>query len=247
MSVITVTLCLLACIATVLSRPEIKSKIVGGKNAELGQFPHQVSLRRNNKHFCGGSIISPLKVLTAAHCIINLSISLTTAVVGTNTLNSGGTAHPILNVSYHESYDPRTEVNDVGVVNLALPILYNQYVQPINLATSSPSPGETVTLSGWGTTSFPGDFPNDLQYINLQTLDLETCAQSLQGASPITTAHVCTNPPEGEGACFGDSGGPLITAEGVQAGIVSWGVPCARGKPDAFSSVAFYYSWIQSH
>ncbi|XP_037037670.1 chymotrypsin-1-like [Bradysia coprophila] len=249
MSVVTVTLCLLACIATVLSRPDIniESRIVGGQNAGIGQFPHQVSLRQNNQHYCGGSIISPLKVLTAAHCIYGQLVTLNTAVVGTNTLNSGGVSYLVLSGTFHTSYDPQTLINDVAVLTLALPILYNQYVQPINLATSSPSPGETLTLSGWGLTSYPGSTPNDLQYINLQSLDLQSCAESLQGTSPISTGHVCTTSPAGQGACQGDSGGPLINAAGVQVGIVSWGVPCAVGYPDVFSSVAFYYSWIESH
>ncbi|KAG4068142.1 hypothetical protein HA402_001567 [Bradysia odoriphaga] len=245
MSVVTVTLCLLACIATVLSRPDtnLESRIVGGQNAGSGQFPHQVSLRRYNQHYCGGSIISPLKVLTAAQCIYGQSVTLNTAVVGTNKLNSGGISYPVLYGSYHESYNPQTIVNDVAVLTLALPILYNQYVQPISLSTSSPSSGETLTLSGWGLTSYPGSVPNDLQYINLRTLDLQTCAQSLQGANPISNGHVCTTSPAGQGAC---QGGPLINSSGAQVGILSWGVPCAVGRPDVFTSVPFYYSWIQS-
>ncbi|KAG4068105.1 hypothetical protein HA402_001530 [Bradysia odoriphaga] len=141
----------------------------------------------------------------------------------------------------------KTIVNDVAVLTLALPILYNHYVQPIRLEASRPSPSETVTLSGWGLTRYPGSVPNDLQYINLQTLDLQTCAQLLQGINPISNGHVCTTSPAGQGACKGDSGGPLINSADVQVGIVSWGVPCAVGRPDVFTSVPFYYSWIQSH
>ncbi|KAG4068158.1 hypothetical protein HA402_001583 [Bradysia odoriphaga] len=246
MSVVTVTLCLIVCIAFVLSQDDIEDRIFGGNRALSGQFPHQVSLRHHNKHFCGGSIISRLKVLTAAHCIFGQLKTLTFAVVGTNVLDSGGVSYQVLDSVYHPFYNLKTTSNDVGVMTLAEPIQYNQYVQPISLATSSPSPGETLTLSGWGLTSLPGSLPNDLQFINLDTLDLKTCTKAYQEVNPITVGHVCTTSPAGKGACKGDSGGPLISDAGVQVGIVSWGVPCARGIPDVFTSVAHYYNWIQS-
>lgn len=44
--------------------------IVGGVDAPIGKYPHQVSLRSYNSHFCGGSIIDEYNVLTAAHCIL---------------------------------------------------------------------------------------------------------------------------------------------------------------------------------
>lgn len=50
-------------------RADEEGKIVGGQKADDGAFPHQVSLRRKNRHFCGGSIINEHWILTAAHCI----------------------------------------------------------------------------------------------------------------------------------------------------------------------------------
>lgn len=249
MLAVTAVVCLLACVATVFGRPDvnIESRIVGGETAAIGQFPHQVSLRQLNQHYCGGSILSTNKILTAAHCIYgNLNIVGSTAVVGTNTLNSVGQSHLVLLAVFHPSYNPQNTVNDVAVLTLITSIQFNQYVQPISLSLSNPIPGETLTLSGWGLTSYPGNIPNDLQYINLQALDLSTCAARLQGANPITTGHVCTTSPANQGACQGDSGGPLINANGFQVGIVSWGVPCAKGLPDVYTSVSFYSSWILS-
>lgn len=49
--------------------PQLDGRIVGGADAQDGQFPHQVSLRQLSSHICGGSIIAPQIILTAAHCV----------------------------------------------------------------------------------------------------------------------------------------------------------------------------------
>lgn len=48
----------------------LNNRIVGGNDSALRQFPHQISLRRDHSHVCGGSIISNRYVLTAAHCVV---------------------------------------------------------------------------------------------------------------------------------------------------------------------------------
>lgn len=57
--------------------------------------------------------------------------------------------------------------------------------------------------------------------------------------------NICTLNGKGEGACKGDSGGPLVeVSSGQQCGVVSWGVPCAKGAPDVFTRVTAYTDWI---
>ena len=43
--------------------------IIGGQDAQKGQFPWQVSIWEGNEHLCGGTLINDLFVLTAAHCV----------------------------------------------------------------------------------------------------------------------------------------------------------------------------------
>ena len=82
----------------------------------------------------------------------------------------------------------------------------------------------------------------------MRTLTNEDCkAKHLPGnANAVRDSNICTYTREGEGACMGDSGGPLVV-DGEQAGIVSWGIPCGVGYPDAFTRVSFYRDWIKEN
>lgn len=65
-------------------------------------------------------------------------------------------------------------------------------------------------------------------------------------AESIYNGTICTLRNMGNGACFGDSGGPL-TANGKLIGLVSWGVPCAVGFPDQFTRVSEFLDWIKEN
>lgn len=77
------------------------------------------------------------------------------------------------------------------------------------------------------------------------------CALRLFGSlvPPISFVNnICAVPPKGEGACKGDSGGGLVTiADNELCGVVSWGVPCAKNKPDMYTRVFSYLNWIKSN
>lgn len=153
-------------VTIVLSRPgvNIESRIVGGSNVGPGDYPSQVSLRKNNVHFCGGSIISSSWILTAAHCIYGNSNPIT-AVVGTVKLSSGGTAYTIDQRICHPSYDQQTVINDVAVLKVhgtiafatvyldVLNITVSRSVLPITLSNTYPAAGSVSMLTGWGLTS----------------------------------------------------------------------------------------------
>ncbi|KAH9409327.1 hypothetical protein TYRP_010330 [Tyrophagus putrescentiae] len=222
-------------------------KIVGGTKAGEGAYPHQVSLRTNGRHFCGGSVISAGWVLTAAHCTVGQSPSRISVVVGTNRLNAGGQTYRVQRIINHPSYNRNNNQNDISLLQIAgSGIALSGRVRTIALASSPAAGGASATLSGWGLTSYPGmSLPNDLQQITLNVLSYSQCRANLAGY-PVFQSHVCTLKGVGQGACQGDSGGPLISG-GQQIGVVSWGIPCARGRPDVFTSVASFRSWIKQN
>lgn len=131
-------------------------RIVGGQTADEGQFPYQVSLRRYGSHSCGGSILNENWVLTAAHCLFQVSGTLT-VVAGTNSLGKGGDEYKTVKAIYNENYDPSGIHNDVALVKVATPIKFSSKVQPIALNTEAIGAGEDLVLSGWGRTSYPGN------------------------------------------------------------------------------------------
>lgn len=222
---------------------EKENRIVGGYPASPGQFPHQVSLQLNGQHACGGSIISPYTILTAAHCVYGVYDQLY-VLAGVTDLNENGVRVAVGQIVIHANYNPNTFLDDIAILRLSSALPIEGYIQIAPLRGQGVNPGETLTLSGWGRTSYPGNLPSQLHWIQLAAIDLNTCSQLLAGSTPIGNGHVCTSSPVNEGSCQGDSGGPLIDAYGNQIGVVSWGIPCAKGYPDVFTSVPYYWNWI---
>ncbi|XP_043521838.1 chymotrypsin-1-like [Frieseomelitta varia] len=222
-----------------------ESQIVGGRDASSGQFPYQVSLRRSGSHFCGGSILDARTILTAAHCVQGLNnLDSVSVHAGTNQLNQQGQSYKVSKIVAHKGFNSISLVNDVALILLSNNIAFNNLVRPIALATGSKTyERDSCVLSGWGTTRLGGNPPNNLQYINLV---IETQAKCKQAHNRVQSSHICTFTKVGEGACHGDSGGPLVV-NNVQVGIVSFGQPCAVGKPDVYTRVSSFTSWINSN
>ncbi|XP_053593015.1 chymotrypsin-2 [Microplitis demolitor] len=219
-------------------------KIVGGNYADEGQFPYQVSLRIKNRHFCGGSILNHRWILTAAHCLRNFNDTAIKVVTGSTKLDEGGNWYQSVRIIPHERYSSLFIRNDIGLIEVDEDIEFSDNVKPVDLPTSNFDKSDyPAYLSGWGKTDYPGSIPNDLQYIKLTVIDQKQCRNF---SMRVTNKNICTLNGRGEGACHGDSGGPLVS-DGVQIGVVSWGIPCAKNKPDVFTRVYSYRDWIKEN
>lgn len=216
----------------------------------MGQFPHQVSIQEKEKisgrwrHNCGGSILNSRYILTAAHCVVGVGPEEMQVVVGSNKLDQPGEAYPVQKLIPNDDYHALSFDYDTGLILLGKNISFNELVQPVELSKEILSGGEEVVLSGWGSTEVEGEFPNDLQFINLKVLDQETCQEQIIFPK-LNDGHICTSTKTGEGACFGDSGGCLLH-KGKCCGIVNFGTPCAIGYPDVFARISHYLEWINS-
>ncbi|XP_076666967.1 chymotrypsin-2-like isoform X1 [Andrena cerasifolii] len=219
-------------------------KIVGGSLAEDGQYPYQASLRYKNRHFCGGSVLNKRWILTAAHCLSSFNDTGIAVVLGTNILDDGGDEYQSERVIAHPRYSSALIRNDIGLIRLSKDIAFGDKVKPVSLPNENFSKIDyPAVLSGWGTTSYPGETPNELHHIQLSVIDQREC---LNASFRVTNDNICTLNKRGEGACHGDSGGPLV-ADNEQIGVVSWGIPCARGRPDVFTRVYSYSEWINKY
>lgn len=128
-------------------------RIVGGQEAERGQFPYIVSLRRNTGrlHFCGGSIINNRFVVSAAHCMTGFQPNNVQIAVGANRNTGDGILHTINTVVIHPGYHRPTFSNDICILQVRVPIEFNQFVHPINLPrVDMPDNNLPLTVSGWG-------------------------------------------------------------------------------------------------
>lgn len=99
--------------SAIVSGPTVEGRLLGGIAVNLGQVPHMASLRSlSDVHFCGGSIVSNRYILTSATCVIGRALNGIRVVVGTVTLNTGGTAHISSNITVHPAYNQQTLENE---------------------------------------------------------------------------------------------------------------------------------------
>ncbi|KAH8411825.1 hypothetical protein KR215_011683 [Drosophila sulfurigaster] len=237
---------LIACLAIALASAaphssQLDGRIVGGLDAVEGQFPHQVSLRQLTSHICGGSIIAPQIILTAAHCVTSEASdgSLKVIRAGTVDRSSGGVVVNVAKVIVHESYG--NFLNDVALLVLDQPLTYSAVIKAIPLASVDTAVGSEVVISGWGRLTTGGASPRLLQYNTLSSLSKNQCISS---TFMFTSSLICLAHTAGNGACNGDSGGPAIQ-NGQLVGIAGFVIGgCGSTNPDGYAKVFYHRDWI---
>ncbi|XP_030376077.1 chymotrypsin-2 [Scaptodrosophila lebanonensis] len=220
-------------------------RIVGGERAEAGFAPYQVSLQDEwNSHKCGGAILNSDWIITAGHCVTKKLPEDVLIIAGTNRWEEPGTIYYVKQIHMHCNYDIPYMHNDIALLQVNESIVFNQLIQPVDLPTRPLREGDEIVLTGWGSDA-PYDEPLDnLQKLAVGFVPHEECLAIFNNTANLGVGHVCTFSRTGEGACHGDSGGPLIS-NGSLVGIVNWGRPCAVGLPDVQASVYYYLDWIR--
>ncbi|XP_050330367.1 putative trypsin-6 [Bactrocera neohumeralis] len=205
-------------------------------------------------HFCGGAIVKPNTILTAAHCIskrlYGFQMMRSIIVIAGTPNRLQKTEHTqIMKVKRVAVYgESKTEKSvDIAVIILQRNIRIDNVTTGVLPLTDHPfRAGEKCTVLGWGRVFDHGPMPATALYVDLEIWTRRKC-QSYKNF--YTPSLLCAGVPEDpeRDSCAGDSGGPLICDEQV-VGIVSFGIGCGTpGYPGFYTNVYRYLDWVKKN
>jgi len=247
------------------------SRIINGDEVPEGRFPYYVSLYKNgfvdsSNFICGGSLVAPDMVLSAAHCgKHNSNIQVT---VGSNKVDGsgGGTIVNITENIIHKEFSRQNIKSDIMLLRLETAV-FTQTPVTLNFYKNIPSIGQDLVAMGLGISdlSDPYDLKpaDNLQYATLPEFPYSECKaeydRPVDGlpenffAGIEADKHICFGGEEKD-TCLGDSGSPLVILSDksvrgsvdIQVGISSFGKGCAlKNVPSVFARVSGWEDWIK--
>ncbi|MEV6168673.1 serine protease [Streptomyces sp. NPDC051954] len=216
--------------------------IVGGTTTTTTVYPFMMQITdASENQFCGGTLVSATKVVTAAHCMVGETTSSVRVVGGRTYLNgTNGTVSRVTDIWVNPDYTDATNGDDVAVLTLATSMSYTTAPYVSADDTDVYAAGTTARIIGWGTTSSGGSSSNQLRTATVPIVSDSSCGSSY-GSDYVQSDMVCAGYEDGGvDTCQGDSGGPLIIG-GVLAGITSWGEGCAdAGYPGVYTRLTTF-------
>ncbi|KYN17231.1 Venom serine protease, partial [Trachymyrmex cornetzi] len=237
------------------------TKIVGGKETQVNEFPWMVGFMNaeSGKIFYGGTIISEQYVITAGHCVVMLMrrfLNRTIVVVGehdtsTDRDTNATKIYQLSRCITHE-YDSSAFVyNSIGICKIVGSIKFSAEVGPVCLPFKHKNDsftGDKVTALGWGLLEYAGNKSDTLQKVDLDVVPHEECPDS-------NDTNICTFT-LGKDTCVLDEGGPLLwqdpaTHNLVLAGIINiiyiFNGSCSYSdKPIINIRTGAHIDWIES-
>ncbi|KAF7247154.1 Urokinase-type plasminogen activator, partial [Varanus komodoensis] len=246
-------------------------KIVGGHQASIDSQPWVAAIFQSSRpgtpsqFICGGSLIDPCWILTAAHCFPKdiPNISRYTVFLGKSAVNATTLSEQKFNVDrmiIHEAYSHQTTDfnNDIALIRIRSSS--GQCAQETDTVKTICLPSQGLSLrdnfqcevSGYGRESRSSIYYSRiLKTTNVHLISQSMCQKYYAGQTVNDNMFCAGDPQWKTDSCKGDSGGPIICEANdrmVLYGIVSWGAGCAeKEKPGVYTRVTKYLPWIESH
>ncbi|KAJ6634729.1 Trypsin-1 [Pseudolycoriella hygida] len=232
--------------------------IVGGTEAEAGEFRGKISIQfANGTHICGGTLIHASHVLTSASCMTtsegevihpstyrligdDLSISVQSS-------NQNRQVREVTHVFVHPEYNLHNFDHNVAVIRTNESFLASSTFNTVSRPLDSPPPNTQCSVAGWGNIFHNGPISFQLRRINATVISRALCNSEDSYGGAVRGGMFCAGDMNGgQDTCQGDGGGGLI-CDNMVFGIVSWGVECALPNfPGVYTDVAIYNTWISS-
>ncbi|XP_011872575.1 PREDICTED: serine protease nudel [Vollenhovia emeryi] len=233
--------------------------VVGGRASHPTAWPFVVAIFRDGYFHCGGVILSEVHILTAGHCMLGYEqhyYEIEASVVRLFSFSPTTQSRQVKYVSIHPDYRKKVMQNDIAVIMLDRPLLFNRWVRPICLPEldtagsnykEDPSSQSVCIAIGWGAVKENGPDSDHLREVEVPILP------SCKYLPDQNNATICAGYYEGgHDACQGDSGGPLmcrnpnLETQWYAAGLISHGDGCGRpNEPGVYAKVSYYADWIQ--
>ncbi|XP_041645953.1 tissue-type plasminogen activator-like [Cheilinus undulatus] len=242
------------------------NKIVGGSFTPIESHPWVAALFQQRTGFlCGGSLIAPCWVVSAAHCfsdgdqtnIKRLSVFLGKSAINETDADSEQ-SFTVEKLIIHQKYNESNYDNDIALLKIksksggcAVRSASARAVCLPPLHTQLPA-GIQCSIAGFGREKFFAWHKSQyLKQAEVKLISRAVCKSESYYGDLITTNMLCAGSPDwSTDACEGDSGGPLVCQVSDRMflfGVVSWGDGCARkNKPGVYTQVTNYNKWIEA-